>query len=229
MLHLVVAMTRGFGLVKQLLTERVHKIIARMQEAYPEAQCELNFKNPFQLLVATILSAQCTDARVNIVTKELFKKYKTAKALAAADLSELEDSIYSTGFYRNKAKNIKNACAMLVDDYHGRVPNSMEELLKLPGVARKTANVILGNAYGIASGITVDTHALRVAQRLDLTKHKAPDKVEMDLLQMVPLDKWIDFSHQIVIHGRYTCTARAPKCGQCLLFDLCSAPAKSIA
>jgi len=206
---------------------RTQQILKLLGESYPNAACELVYKTPLQLLVATILSAQCTDARVNIVTKDLFKKYKTAKAFASADLAELERAIYSTGFYRNKAKNIKNACRMIVTEYGGKVPASMEELLRLPGVARKTANVILGNAYGIAAGITVDTHAHRVAQRLNLSVKKDPHLVEKDLMSVVPQEQWIAFSHQMVIHGRYTCTARAPKCSQCLLFDLCTAPVKN--
>lgn len=197
-----------------------------MGESYPNPHCELVYKTPLQLLIATILSAQCTDARVNLVTKDLFKQYKTARHFVDADPSELERAIYSTGFYRNKAKNIQNACRILVDSYRGNVPATMEELLKLPGVARKTANVVLGNAYGIPSGITVDTHAHRVAHRLGLSNQKDPNKVETDLMALVPKDQWITFSHQMVLHGRYTCTARAPKCDRCLLFDLCTAPVK---
>jgi len=206
--------------------ERVQQIIQRLGDAYPDAACELVYKNPLQLLVATILSAQCTDARVNQVTRDLFKQYKTARAFAAAALPELERAIYSTGFYRNKARHIKSACRLLVEEYSGRVPGRMDDLLRLPGVARKTANVILGNAFGLASGITVDRHAHRVAHRLNLSVKKDPNLVEKELMNAVPPERWIAFSHQIVIHGRYTCTARAPKCRHCRLFDLCTAPVK---
>jgi endonuclease-3 len=195
-------------------------------QSYPNAKCELNFKNPLQLLVATILSAQCTDARVNLVTKELFKRYKTTRDFADADLAELERAVRPTGFFRNKAKNIKKACQGLVAEYHGKVPPSMEALVQLPGVARKTANVILSTAFDIPSGIVVDTHVYRVAHRLGLSQQKDPNKVEQDLMKIVPRDQWIAFSHQAVLHGRYTCLARRPKCEQCLLYDLCESEDK---
>lgn len=226
MLHLNGIKTGVRDLTKQSSAERTQQILRLLDESYPAAQCELEYKNPLQLLIATILSAQCTDARVNQVTKDLFKPYKTAQDFATADRAALERAIYSTGFYRNKAKNIQSACRTLVETYGGKVPASMEELLKLPGVARKTANVVLGNAFGIASGITVDTHVRRVAERLSLSRQKDPGKVEKDLMSLVPQSRWIKFSHQMVLHGRYICSARAPKCGQCLLFDLCTAPVK---
>lgn len=201
--------------------ERAQKIIERLEKAYPNAKCELDFQNPFQLLIATILSAQCTDKRVNMVTKHLFKKYKTPKDFCQADLQELEKEVYTTGFYRNKAKNIKAASQMLTEAYSGRVPGSMEELIKLPGVARKTANVILGSGFGVTSGVVVDTHVQRVARRLGLSRGKDPVKVERDLMRILPKEKWIAVSHALVFHGRYVCVARNPKCYQCVVYDLC--------
>lgn len=200
---------------------RVREILKRLAKAYPDAKCALQHENPFQLLVATILSAQCTDERVNKVTPGLFQKYPTPRDFAALRPEVLEQEIRSTGFYRNKAKSILGASRKLVQEFGGKVPRTMEELLTLPGVARKTANVVLGTAYGIASGIVVDTHVHRIAQRLDLSKEKTPEKIEQDLMKIIPKDKWIDFSHQMIFHGRRCCTARKPKCAVCPLEDLC--------
>ncbi len=206
---------------------RVREILARLREAYPVARTALNFSNPLELLVATILSAQCTDERVNQVTAELFRKYRTAEDYASAPLRELERLIRPTGYYRNKARAIKAACRKIATDFGGAVPTTMEALLTLPGVARKTANVVLQNAFGIASGIVVDTHVLRVAQRLGLTRHTDRDKVERDLMALIPQEEWIAFSHRLIAHGRQTCRARRPLCGQCVLNALCPYPQKS--
>jgi endonuclease-3 len=203
------------------LKEKVKEIIRRLREAYPEAKIALNFKNPLQLLVATILSAQCTDERVNKVTAELFEKYKTAKDFAEAPLEELANAIKSTGFYQQKAKYIKEACKIIVEKYGGEVPRSMDELLELPGVARKTANIVLSNAYGIVEGIPVDTHVLRLSQRLGLVKSKDPVKIERELMEIVPKEEWFSFPYLLQAHGRAICTARKPKCEECFLKDLC--------
>lgn len=200
---------------------RTGEIIRRLRKQYPDAHCALNHSNPFQLLVATILSAQCTDERVNIVTADLFRKYKTPKDLADVPQPELEREIHSTGFFRNKAKNIRGASRRLIEHYDGKVPQSMEEILTLPGVARKTANVVLGNAFGIASGVVVDTHVSRLSQRLGLTREKTPEKIERDLEKLVAKRNWIMFPHWMIFHGRRVCHARKPKCGECVLADQC--------
>jgi endonuclease-3 len=200
---------------------RTQKIVAGLERTYPSAHCELNFANPLELLVATILSAQCTDKRVNIVTAELFKKYRSAKAFAEADLAELEKDIRSTGFYKNKARNIKSACGDIVAKHGCRVPQSMEELIELGGVGRKTANVVLGNAFDINIGVVVDTHIGRLSHRLGLTTHRAPEKIEKDLMVLVPQNKWTLFSHLLIWHGRRRCSARKPDCANCEVLKLC--------
>jgi endonuclease III len=201
--------------------KRVAELLKRLEKAYPDAKCALTHVNPFQLLVATILSAQCTDERVNMVTPGLFKKYPTPKDFAVLRPEVLEAEIRSTGFFRNKTKSILGTSQKIVKEYGGKVPRTMEQLLTLPGVARKTANVVLGTAYGVASGIVVDTHVHRISQRLDLTKEKTPEKIEQDLMKIIPQDRWIDFSHEIIFHGRRCCTARKPNCPACPVEDLC--------
>jgi len=208
--------------------KRVAAILAKLDEAYPNATCELNHKNAFELLVATILSAQCTDVRVNQVTEKLFKKYADAKAFAYATPSELEQEIRPTGFFRNKTKSVMGASKGILENFGGEVPRTMEEILTLPGVARKTGNVVLGTAYGIPSGIVVDTHVQRIANRLDLTRNEDPKKIEQDLMQVIPKDRWIQFSHQIIWHGRRVCQARKPKCVECNMQSLCYAKDKTI-
>ena len=210
------------------LKPRVKKILERLDRAYPAAECALTHENPLQLLVSTILSAQCTDERVNQVTRTLFQKYRTAKDFAAADPRELEQEIRPTGFFRNKTKSILGAAKLLVGKFHGQVPHTMEELLELPGVARKTANVVLGTAFGVASGVVVDTHVDRLSQRLDLTKEKDPKKIEQDLMKIIPKEKWILFSHQLIWHGRLVCQARRPRCPDCPLEDLCYSKDKTV-
>jgi endonuclease III len=200
---------------------RVAVILQGLDDAYPEANCELVHKSPFELLISTILSAQCTDVTVNIVTKELFPKYPDARALAYADPRALEQEIRPTGFFRNKTKSIMGASKKIVEEFGGTVPQTMEALLTLPGVARKTANVVLGSGFGIASGVVVDTHVQRLSQRLDLTKNEDPKKIEQDLMQIIPQEKWIVFSHQLIWHGRRVCNARKPKCVECNLERLC--------
>ena len=208
--------------------KRIAAILAKLDKAYPNATCELNYKNAFELLIATILSAQCTDVRVNQVTETLFKKYPDAKAFAYADPSELEQEIRPTGFFRNKTKSVVGASKGILENFGGEVPRTMEEILKLPGVARKTANVVLGTAYRIPSGIVVDTHVQRIANRLDLTRNEDPKKIEQDLLEVIPKDKWIQFSHQVIWHGRRICHARKPKCVECNMESLCYAKDKTI-
>ncbi len=208
--------------------QRVAAILAKLDEAYPNAICELNHENAFQLLISTILSAQCTDVRVNQVTETLFKKYPDPKSFAYATPSELEQEIRPTGFFRNKTKSVMGASKAIIEKFGGEVPRTMEEILTLPGVARKTANVVLGTAYGIPSGIVVDTHVQRIANRLDLTRNEDPKKIELDLMQVIPKDKWILFSHQIIWHGRRICQARKPKCAECNLESLCYAKDKTI-
>lgn len=193
----------------------------RLSRAYPQARVSLDFGDPLELLVATILSAQCTDARVNIVTKKLFAKYLTAGDYARVPRKELEKDIRSTGFYRNKAKNIQGACRMMLERFDGKVPKTTEEILELPGVGRKTAAVVLGNAYGIQDGIPVDTHCFRLAHRLGFSKHKDPDKVERDLLKIVPQKQRLHFSNLLIFHGRAVCQARKPHCTACVLSDVC--------
>jgi endonuclease III len=208
--------------------KRVAAILAGLDKAYPNATCELRHENAFQLLIATILSAQCTDVRVNQVTQELFKKYKTPQDFAVASPAELEQEIRPTGFFRNKTKSIMGASKAVVENFHGQVPRIMEEILMLPGVARKTANVVLGTAYGIASGIVVDTHVQRLSRRLDLTHNEDPKKIEQDLMAVIPKDKWIIFAHQLIWHGRRVCFARKPKCIDCNLEHLCYSKDKTV-
>jgi endonuclease-3 len=203
------------------IKERLQSIIRRLQEVYPDAHCELDFETPFQLLVATILSAQCTDKRVNIVTRELFPKYPTAYEFAAVSQDELELAIKSTGFYRNKAKNLRAMAKDLVEKHRGEVPSTMEELTQLAGVGRKTANVVLGNAFSIAEGIAVDTHVVRLAKRFDLTTKDEPEKIETDLMRLVPKSQWTIFSHLLIWHGRRRCYARNPDCPNCEIASLC--------
>ena len=200
---------------------RVGAILQGLDEAYPEASCELVHKSPFELLISTILSAQCTDVTVNIVTKGLFPKYPDARALAYADPRALEQEIRPTGFFRNKTKSIMGASKKIVEEFAGTVPQTMEALLTLPGVARKTANVVLGSGFRIASGVVVDTHVQRLSGRLDLTKNTDPKKIEQDLMRIIPQEKWITFSHQLIWHGRRVCNARKPKCAECNLERLC--------
>jgi len=200
---------------------RVLRIIGLLEKEFPGAKIALNYTNPLELLVATILSAQCTDERVNIVTRLLFKKYRKAEDYANADLAELEGKIRSTGFYRNKARNIKNAGEMLVERFDSQVPRTMEEILELPGVARKTANIVLQNAYGVVEGIAVDTHVRRVAARLGLTVHKDPYKIEQDLMVIVSRDKWMTITDLLIFLGRRVCTAKKPKCEACVLNKVC--------
>jgi endonuclease-3 len=206
---------------------RLAQILKKLDEMYPDVTCELNHQGPWQLLVATILSAQCTDKRVNMVTPALFEKYPAIEDFAAAHPAELGNDIRSTGFYNNKAKSIIGAAKKILSEFGGKVPRTMEELLTVPGAARKTANVVLGTAYGIASGVVVDTHVQRISRRLDLTRQKTPEKIERDLAKLLPEDRWISFSHQIIHHGRKLCTARAPKCGDCPLDPLCYAKDKA--
>ncbi len=200
---------------------RLPEIVRRLREVHPDAKCALDHTNPLQLLVATILSAQCTDERVNQVTPALFEKYPTAAAFASADRAELEEAIRPTGFYRQKARYIQEACQIISHEYDGQVPADMESLLKLPGVARKTANVVLGVAFEIADGIVVDTHVKRLAQRLALTQETSPEKIERELMALVPREDWIDLAHLLIFHGRRVCQARKPDCPNCVLSDLC--------
>lgn len=200
---------------------RTKEIIKRLKKEYPDAHCALNHGNPFQLLIATILSAQCTDERVNIVTAELFRKYPTPQHFIELSQTELEKEIHSTGFFRNKANNIKAACERLIAVYGGEVPQNMEDLLTLGGVARKTANVVMGNAFGIASGVVVDTHVSRLSQRLGLTEQKTAEKIEDDLQRLVPKKHWVMFPHWLITHGRRICNARKPLCNECVLADIC--------
>lgn len=202
------------------LKEKAAAILELLERHYPTAHCTLDFRNPWELLVATVLSAQCTDERVNQVTPELFRKFPQAAAMAAAPLEELEEAIRPTGFYHNKAKALKAICQELVEKFGGDIPPSLEDLVKLPGVGRKTANVILGNAFGIP-GIVVDTHLGRVAQRLGLTRQKDPVKIEFELMELIPREKWTTFSHQMIWHGRQICTARKPLCPACPLLPVC--------
>jgi len=200
---------------------RVLKIIELLEETHSDARIALDYKNPLELLVATILSAQCTDKRVNIVTKVLFKKYKKAEDYANAELEELEEEIRSTGFYRNKARNIKKCCQILVQKFASEVPRTMEEMLELPGVARKTANIVLSNAYGVVEGIAVDTHVRRLARRLGLSEHEDPNRIEGDLMEIVPKTNWKTVTDLLIFHGRRICEARKPKCSLCVLNKLC--------
>jgi endonuclease-3 len=210
-----------------LAPERVDEILNRLDQRYPGATCALHHNSAWELLVATILSAQCTDVRVNMVTPVLFEKYPTPEAFAALQPEELEDDIRSTGFFRNKSKSIVGAARKLISEFGGQVPRTMDELLQLPGVARKTANVVLGTWYKIADGVVVDTHVQRISRRLELTKNEDPRKIEQDLMKVIPRDKWIVFAHQIILHGRALCIARKPKCADCPLEDLCHAADKT--
>jgi endonuclease III len=203
------------------LKKHVAAIVRLLKREYPEVECALVHDSPFELLIATILSAQCTDVRVNIVTKELFAKYSTPAALYALPIAQLEKLIQSTGFFRNKAKNIHDCCEKLVKEHGGEVPAELDKLVKLPGVGRKTANVVLGTAFEIASGVVVDTHVTRLSQRLGLTTHEDAVKIERDLISVLPKKEWIDFSHRLIWHGRRVCKARKPLCGQCVLEKLC--------
>lgn len=207
---------------------RVAAVLPILKKMYPNAKCSLNYQTPLQLIVATILSAQCTDDRVNIVTKTLFKKYKTAEELASAPSAELERDIQSTGFYRNKAKSLKAMAQSLIDQHHGQVPKTMEQLVQLAGVGRKTANVVLGNAFGIDEGIVVDTHVARLSQRLGLTRHEDAVKIEQDLMPLVPKKDWTLWPHLLISHGRAVCQARKPRCGGCPLLVNCPAGPKLI-
>ena len=208
--------------------KRVAAILAKLDEAYGNATCELKHENAFQLLISTILSAQCTDVRVNQVTKTLYVKYPTPKDFAYADPKDLEQDIRPTGFFRNKTKSIMGASKKIVEEFGGEVPRTMEQLLTLPGVARKTANVVLGTAFGIASGVVVDTHVTRLSERLDLSRNTDPKKIELDLIKVIPQEKWILFSHQLIWHGRKVCQARKPRCAECNLERLCYARDKTI-
>ena len=210
-----------------LAPERVAAILDALEKAYPKAVCALNHKSAWELLVATILSAQCTDVRVNLATPALFAAFPTPRAMAAASLPELEKLIRTTGFFRNKAKSIKGAGRVVTEEFGGEVPHTMEELLRIPGAARKTANVVLGSWFGIAAGVVVDTHVLRISRRLELTKETTPEKVEKDLMRVIPQTKWIDFSHEVIYHGRQICYARKPRCADCTLERLCNSADKT--
>lgn len=203
------------------LRRHAAKIVRRLKKEYPDVRTALQHRNPLELLVATILSAQCTDARVNLVTKDLFRKYRKPEDYAASPEGELEKDIQSTGFFRNKARNIRACCRLLAEEHNGNVPDTLEEMVALPGIGRKTANVVLGAAYGKATGVVVDTHVKRLAQRMGLTKHKDPIKIERDLIALLPRREWIEFSHRMIFHGRRVCTARKPKCDDCVANDVC--------
>ncbi|NET87674.1 MAG: endonuclease III [Kamptonema sp. SIO1D9] len=211
------SITRKWSVKQQIALE----ILVRLKRLYPEASCTLNYETPVQLLVATILSAQCTDERVNKVTPELFRRFPGAQELAAAPIEELEQLVRSTGFYRNKAKNIQGACRTIMADFGGEVPKQMEKLLKLPGVARKTANVVLANAYGMNQGVTVDTHVKRLSKRLGLTEEEDPVKIERDLMRIVSQPEWENWSIRLIYHGRAICQAKKPQCPACVLADIC--------
>jgi len=206
---------------------RVGAILEELRKTYPNVICALNHKNAWELTVATILSAQCTDVRVNMVTPKLFKAFPTPKAMAAASLPELEELIRTTGFFRNKAKSIQGAARVVTEEFGGKVPQTMEQILTLPGVARKTGNVVLGSWYEIAVGVVVDTHVMRLSRRLELTQETAPEKVERDLMSIIPQDRWIAFSHELIHHGRQICVARKPKCLDCTLERLCNSADKT--
>jgi endonuclease-3 len=210
-----------------LAPERVREILKRLDERYPKATCALHHKSPWELLVATILSAQCTDVRVNMVTPVLFQKYPTVQHFAALKPEELEPDIRSTGFFRNKAKSVVGAARKLVSEFGGEVPNDMDKLLSLPGVARKTANVVLGTWFHNPTGVVVDTHVTRIGHRLELTRQENAEKIEQDLMRIVPRERWIDFSHQVIWHGRHLCMARSPRCAECPLENLCHAADKT--
>lgn len=208
--------------------ERLHGILDALDRLYPDATCALHHRDAWQLLVATILSAQCTDQRVNMVTPGLFQKYPTMKDFAAVSPEVLAQDIKSTGFFNNKAKSVVGAARKILSDFHGEIPRNIDDLLTVPGAARKTANVVLGTAFGIPSGVVVDTHVQRISQRLDLTKEEEPVKIERDLMKIIPQDRWILFSHQLIHFGRNICVARKPKCAECPIESLCYAPDKAI-
>lgn len=207
---------------------RVDAILKALDRLYPTATCALHHRNAWELLVATILSAQCTDERVNMVTPRLFARFPSPEAMAKAEVAEVAEIVRSTGFFNNKAKNIVGAAKKIVSDFGGEVPREMEKLLTVPGAARKTANVVLGTAFGIPSGVVVDTHVTRIAQRLGLTRQKAPEKIEQDLMRILPQERWILFSHQVIHFGRDICKARKPECGRCPLESICRAPDKNL-
>jgi endonuclease-3 len=222
------------AVMKQLKTrrdnaapERIAAILSALDEAYPRAECALTHRSPWELLVATILSAQCTDVRVNLVTPELFRRFPTAQRMAKASLPELEALIRTTGFFRNKAKSIQGAARKIFAEFNGQVPQTLAELITIPGAARKTANVVLGVCFNRAEGVVVDTHVLRIARRLGLAKGDTPQKVEQELMRILPQDRWIGFSHQIIHHGRQVCAARKPKCDRCNLEQLCTSKDKT--
>ncbi len=206
---------------REQLQARVGQIIRALKKTYPDATCALNHSSPFELLVATILSAQCTDERVNIVTANLFRKYRKPEDYPAVSREELERDINSVTFFRNKAKSIQEASRLLIEKHNGQLPQTLEELVELPGVGRKTANVVLGTAFGIPTGVVVDTHVMRVSQRLGLTENKQPEKIEADLIELLPKKEWIDFSHRLIWHGRRVCQARKPMCEKCSLEEFC--------
>ncbi|RUT03176.1 endonuclease III [Dulcicalothrix desertica PCC 7102] len=201
--------------------QRAHEVLVRLNRLYPDATCSLNYSTPVQLLVATILSAQCTDERVNKVTPALFARFPDAKSMAEADIAEIEELVRTTGFFRNKSKNIQGACRMIVQDFNSQVPNRMDDLLKLPGVARKTANVVLAHAFGINAGVTVDTHVSRLSHRLGFTKHEDPIRIERDLMKLLPQHDWENWSIRLIYHGRAICKARKPACEACELAPIC--------
>jgi endonuclease III len=213
--------------VKPLAPERIAAILAALRKAYPDVVCALHHRSAWELTVATILSAQCTDVRVNLVTPALFKAFPTPKAMAAASLPEIEALIRTTGFFRSKAKSIQGAARVVVEEFGGKVPETMEEILHLPGVARKTGNVVLGSWFKIAVGVVVDTHVMRLSRRLELTKETTPEKVERDLMKILPQDRWIAFSHEMIHHGRQVCVARKPRCVDCTLEKLCNSSDKT--
>ena len=221
------AIPKKAGRYDPIAPERVKEILRRLDQLYPAATCALHHKNAWELLVATILSAQCTDVRVNMVTPELFKKYPTVQDFAALKPEVLEPDIRSTGFFRNKSKSVVGAAKRIVSDFGGKVPDEMDQLLSLPGVARKTANVVLGTWFGKAEGVVVDTHVHRISRRLELTKNDEPGKIEQDLMRVIPREKWITFAHQIIWHGRKLCFARSPQCVDCALEDICHAADKT--
>src|SRR3984957_8740707 len=223
----VAARKKAGKTLKPLDPARIRAILDVLRKTYPGVVCALNHRSAWELTVATILSAQCTEVRVNLVTPALFKAFPTPKAMAAASLPELEELIRTTGFFRNKAKSIKGAAQVVVEQFGGDIPRTMEEILKLPGVARKTANVVLGSFYGIAVGVVVDTHVLRLSRRLELTTNDQPEKVEQDLMKVIPQDRWIQFSHELIHHGRQVCVARKPRCAECTLETLCNSADKT--
>ena len=223
----VAAKKRAGKTLKPLDPARIAALLDALRKTYPGVVCALNHKSAWELTVATILSAQCTDVRVNLVTPALFKAFPTPKAMAAASLPELEELIRTTGFFRNKAKSIQGAARVVTEKFGGKVPETMEEILTLPGVARKTGNVVLGSWYGIAVGVVVDTHVMRLSRRLELTKESSPEKVERDLMKIIPQNRWIDFSHEVIHHGRQICVARKPKCVDCSLERLCNSGDKT--